>query len=279
MSRLLTKHQKRLAQHRMTFATDLLSPEIAESLRRASLACAENQKGETGIIEFICGLYLQDQKEITSHFRGDFSELVSRTFPQHRFGQEGLVPRVMLDGMASGVDSCGSGFSYTLEYGDELHRLLWLSARLANAVGKKASLKDVVAACSLNKYWVDELARNGLELTRILADFEREVATVMFHTSVHSSEGWPREMDFEHDGSFQAPFTLELSTPSGPFQPVRSAQVTLNESEVASIEWPQKPTVSVIVELRPVNKIKFELDGPVHFASVEVTVRGIPCKQ
>jgi len=134
----LTSYQKQFAQYRMTFGTNLLSSEIEESLRRASLACAENQKGETGIIDFFCGLYLQDGDEIARHFRGNFTEVVSRNFPIHRFGQEGLVAKVMLDQMTSGTDSCESGFSYRLQYSDELHRLLWLSARLANAVGKKS---------------------------------------------------------------------------------------------------------------------------------------------
>ena len=85
-------------------------------------------------------------------------------------------------------------------------------------------------------------------------------------------------MDFDCEGSVQAPFTVELSTPSGPFQPVRSARVKLNGIEVASIEWPKKPTVSVVVELQAANKIGFELDGPSHFASVEVIVRGTPAQ-
>jgi hypothetical protein len=76
----------------MTFATHLLSPELAESLRRASLACAENQKKETGIIDFFCGLYLQDRNEISLHFSGDFGAAVGHNFPIHRFGHEGLVP-------------------------------------------------------------------------------------------------------------------------------------------------------------------------------------------
>jgi hypothetical protein len=88
----LNAYQRSFAQHRMTFATNLLSPELAESLRRASLACAENQKKETGIIDFFCGLYLQDRNEISLHFSGDFGAAVGHNFPIHRFGHEGLVP-------------------------------------------------------------------------------------------------------------------------------------------------------------------------------------------
>jgi hypothetical protein len=258
----------------MTFGTNLLSPELAESVRRASLACAENQKKETGIIDFVCGLYLQDRNEIALHFSGDFAALVSQNFPIHRFGRDGLFPQVMLDQMASDGESCASG-GFSLNYSDDLHRVLWLSARLANAVGKKASVKDAVAALLLELDWVEELARTGITPSRIVADFDRDVRTIAFHATPHTGEGWPREMDFEHDGGLQPPFTLEVSTPSGPFQPVRSAKVKLNGSELAGVSWPEKPTASVGVELRSLNKIEFELDGSA-FGSVEVTVRGTP---
>ena len=272
MKLALSTFQKRFAQHQMTLGTNLLSPVLAESLRRASLACAENQKGESGIVDLICGLYLQDPNEITLHFTGDFEAIVSRTFPIHRFGREGLVPRVMLDHLTSEDESCSS-FGFPLRYTDELHHLLWLSARLANAVGKKASLKDVVAAVTLKRAWMNELAANGITPRRILADFDGEVATVIFHATPHTGEGWPREMDFEHDGSLGPPFTLEINTPAGPFQPVRSARVKLNESEVARVTWPERPSTRVDVELRNSNKIEFELDGP-PFGSIEVIVRG-----
>jgi len=51
--------------------------------------------------------------------------------------------------------------------------------------------------------------------------------------------------------------------------------VKLNGSELADVSWHEKPTVSVGVELRSMNKIEFELDGPA-FGSVEVTLRGTP---
>ncbi len=82
-------------------------------------------------------------------------------------------------------------------------------------------------------------------------------------------------MEFEHDGTFQPPFMLEVSTSSGRFQPVRSAKVKLNGSEVAEIAWSEKPTGSMRVELLKLNKIEFELDGP-SFGSIEVTIRGTP---
>ena len=67
----------------------------------------------------------------------------------------------MLDQMASDGESCASS-GFSLNYSDDLHRVLWLSARLANAVGKKASVKDAVAALLLELDWVEELARSGI---------------------------------------------------------------------------------------------------------------------
>jgi len=123
---------------------------------------------------------------------------------------------------------------------------------------------------------MEGLLRAGLKWKRVVADFNRDVRAIVFYAAPYTTEEWPKEMEFEHDGSLHPPFTLELSTPSGPFQPVRSARVKVNGREVTNIEWPDKPTASVAVELQPSNKVEFELDGPSHFASVEATVRGIP---
>ena len=98
MTSTLTKYQRSIAQHRITF-DHLLSPELEESLRRASLAGAENKKAETGIIEFVCGLYLQWQKELADQFRGDFATVLNETFPKHRFGIEDGMRRPVSDGM------------------------------------------------------------------------------------------------------------------------------------------------------------------------------------
>jgi hypothetical protein len=272
----LKTYQRQFALQRMAFGFDLLSPEVAEALRRACLACAENQKKETGVIDFLCGLYLHFQNDLATHFTADFGAVVSRNFPIHRFGQEGLAPKNMLDGMTQENPSdLATSFFYSVNLSDELLRLLWLSAKLAGAVGKKASLMDVIAAVSLDGNWTEELLRAGLKWKRVVADFDRDVQAIVFYAAPHTTEGWPKEMEFEHDGSLEPPFTLELKTPSGSFQPVRSARVKLNGSEVATVQWPDKPTVSVTVELRTSNKIEFELDGPSHFASVEATLRGI----
>jgi hypothetical protein len=273
MQKHLNAYQRGYAQHRITFITDLLTLELAESLRRTSLACAENQKKQAGIIDVICGLYLQDREEMTRHFRGDFVSVVNQNFPMHRFGREGLFPKAMLDQLAS--ESGEASFGFSLNYSDDVLRLLWLSGRLANAVGKKASLKDVVAAVALDREWMDELSRSGLALSRPLADFDQEVGTVVFHATPHTGEGWPKELAFELDKEFRPPYRLEVSTPSGPFQPVRLARVKLNGSDVADVSWPEKPNAIVDVDLRTSNKIEIELDGPM-FGSVELIVRGIP---
>jgi len=270
----LTQHQRRFAQHRIAFGSNLLSPELVQALFRAAVACAENQKAETGVTDFICAIYLQCRDEITPHFNGDFVALVNQNFPIHRFGHEGLAPKVVPNQETKEHDSA-MGWSASLNDDDELLRLLWLSARLANSVGKTASIKDVIAALALDRGWIDELSRTGITPSRTVADFDREVRTIVFYAAPHTTEGWPREMEFEHGVDLRPPFTLEISTSSGRFRPVHSAKVKLNDIEVAGVAWPDKPTASVGVELRKLNKIEFDLDGPM-FGSVDVTVRGNP---
>lgn len=273
MKKPLSQFQRGYAQHRLTFVADLLSLELAESLSRTSLACAENQKKQAGIVELMCGLYLQDRDEITQHFRGDLSAVLNRNFPIHRFGRDGLFPKAMLDQAAS--ESGESGFGFSLDYSDDVLQLLWRSSKLASAVGKRASLKDVVAAVALDREWMDELSRSGLAPSRALADFDQEVKAIVFYATSHIGEGWPREMEFEVAEEFRPPYRLEVSTPSGRFQPVRLARVKLNGSEVADVSWPEKPTAIVNVELRNLNRIEFQLDGPM-FGSLDMAIRAIP---
>jgi hypothetical protein len=269
----LNDFQRSYAHHRIGFFTDLVSMELAQCLQRTSLACAENHKKQTGIIDIFCGLYLQDREEIARHFSGDFPAVVSQNFPIHRFGREGLFPKAMFENLAS--ESGESGYMFPVNYSDDVLRLLWLSATLANAVGKKASLKDVIAAATMDREWTDELLRRGLSPSRNVLDFGTEVRTVIFHATPHMGEGWPRDMDFGLDETLRPPFSLEVSTPSGAFQPVRSAKVKLNGNEIAGVFWPEKPTAVVGVELRSLNKIEIALDGP-PFGSLDLTVRGTP---
>jgi hypothetical protein len=238
------------------------------------LACAENKKQQAGIVDIICGLFLQDRQEMTRHFRGDLASVVNQNFPIHRFGREGLLPQATLDQLASGSGEA-EGFDFSLNYSDDALRLLWLSEKLANAVGKRASLQDVVAAIALDPEWMDELSRSGLTPSRSLADFDQEIRTIVFHATSHTGEEWPREFEFELDKEFRPPYEFEVSTPSGPFQPVRLARVKLNGSEVANVSWPKKPAASANAELLTANKIEIELDGPM-FGSVELNIRGNP---
>jgi pimeloyl-ACP methyl ester carboxylesterase len=69
----LKTYQRQFALQRMAFGFNLLSPEVAEALRRGCLACAENQNNETGVIDFLCGLYLHFQNDLATHFTGDFA--------------------------------------------------------------------------------------------------------------------------------------------------------------------------------------------------------------
>jgi hypothetical protein len=96
---------------------------------------------------------------------------------------------------------------------------------------------------------------------------------VVFHATTHMNTAWPRRLEFPHDGSLKPPFTLEVRTPSGGFQPVRTAQIKLNGNKVAEIGWPAEPAVSAPVELNASNTVELELDGP-SFGSIEFTIRG-----
>ena len=265
----LTDYQRRLAEHRIMFDHPL-APDLEEALRRASLACAENEKQETDLIDLFCGLFLQYGREVSDHFSGDFDAVLQRTFPKHRFGVEGLIADAILEKATTDDDS--GGFFYSVKHSDETLRLLWLATALANAVGKRASLKDVLAALTQNRGWRDELSRHGLTPAHKVANFESDVETVLFHTTLMHGT-WPRRFEFRNDGTLKPPFMLEVRTPSGGFQPVRAAEIKLNGKKVAEITWPATPIVNTDVELNPSNTVEVELDGPT-FGSIECTIRG-----
>jgi len=153
----LTKPQRQLAHHVLLFDRPL-SSEVSEALQRATLACSENRVASTGLIEFFCGLFLQFRQELQAHFDGDIGALVMRSLPKHRFGDKGLVTERVLENAASDEDS---SFGYSVVLSDSLLRLLWSATRLASAVGRKTSLKDVIAGIALEDEWLDELRRNG----------------------------------------------------------------------------------------------------------------------
>lgn len=161
-----------------------------------------------------------------------------------------------------------------ISYSDELVRLLWTAARLSNAVGKKPSLKDVIAAATLDDDCLAQLRSNGVYLKEGVADF-RDVLNVVVHATPHAPESWPRLLSFDLDSGLQPPYTAVVKTPSGGFQPMRHATVKLNGNVVAELSWPDTdtPLVSVPVDLQPQNTVEFVVEGP-KFGSMETTIRG-----
>ena len=265
----LTDYQRKLAHHVLLFDRPL-AYELAEALQRATLACAENSITPTGVTEFFCGLYLQFEEELHAHFRGDVAALLGRIFPKHRFGDKGLLTEQVIETAASNNDSGGFGYSVVLS--DALLQLLWTATRLSNAVGRKTSLKDVIAAIALEDEWLSELERNAIRPRAQLRAF-RDVLSVMFYATLHAHGSWPKTMQFGLDGKFQPPFVALVKTPSGGFAPMRTATMKLNGKQIAAISWPDHPEVSVPVELQPTNMLEFDFDGP-QFGSMEVTIQG-----
>jgi hypothetical protein len=235
-----------------------LAYEVAEALRRASLACSENRIASTGIPEFFCGLYLQFNEELQVHFDGEIVKLLERIFPKHRFGDKGLVTEEILEKAASGEDS---SFGYEVMLSDDLLQLLWKATRLADAVGRRTSLKDVIAAITLEDKWLVELRGNGIAPGRKLRDF-RDVLNVVFFATLHAHGSWPKKMQFDVDDKIQPPFTALVKTPSGGFAAMKTATMKVNGKQVAEISWPDCSEVSVPVELQAKNTVEFEFDGP-----------------
>src|SRR5262249_27348290 len=141
-----------------------------------------------------------------------------------------------------------------------------------NAVGKKPSLKDVIAAATLDDGCLAQLRTNGVYLKEGVADF-RDVLNVVFHATPHAAESWPRLLTFGLDNGLQPPYTAVVRTPSGGFQPMQHATVKLNGNVVAELSSPDTPVISVPVDLQPQNTIEFEVEGP-KFGSMEITIRG-----
>jgi len=152
-------------------------------------------------------------------------------------------------------------------------RLLWTATRLADAVGRKTSLKDVVAAITLDDEWLGQLRQNGITPREKLRDF-RDVLNVTFFATLHAHGSGPKRTQFEMDKKIQPPFAASVKTPSGGFAPMKTAAMKLNGKTVAEISWPDYPEVSVPVELQAMNTVEFEFDGP-QFGSMEVTIRGV----
>jgi hypothetical protein len=269
MAPTLTDRQRQLAQYILLFDRPLAS-EVQEALQRATLACVENKIGITGLPEFLCGLYLQFNQELQVHFDGDMLAMLQRTFPKHRFGYKGLVNEAAIEKAGSDEDS---GFGYSIKLSDGLLRLLWMATRLADAVGRKTSLKDVIAAITLDDEWIGELRQNGFTPRKRLRDF-RDVLNVVFFAAPHAHGNWPKKMQFDVEHKIHAPFIACLKTPSGGFAAMNTASMKLNGRQVADISWPARPEVTVAVELEPKNTLEFQFGGP-RFGSVEVTIAGV----
>jgi hypothetical protein len=147
----LSDQQRNFALHRIMF-DDLLSHEVAECLRRASLAW-----------------YWIFSARCTSKTRRNLANTSGETSrPWLRKISRSIVtvvrayfPQSMLEAAASDNDESGGGYGYLIRCTDEFVRLIWLATRLSNAVGKKTSVKDMVAAFTSERGSLRELARKG----------------------------------------------------------------------------------------------------------------------
>lgn len=266
MATTLSDAQRKYAQHHLLFDRPL-SMEMNEAIFRASIARADNERTETGLPELFCALYLQYRGELENYFDG-VPELVKRIFAKHRFDVEGLSPEQAVASAANEQeDTGGTGVVWDLRLSDDAVQLLWQASRFANIVGKKASLKDVLAALTVRAEWLNELRQLGVTLKSKLTN----LSDVVFFTWAHTGSNWPTEAQFSADDK-NGPFVASLTTPSGGFLPVRSATIKLNDKEVATLKWPSTPTMIVAVELRDQNRIAWELDGP-QFGSMEIIIR------
>ena len=267
MATKLTKQQHDYATHVLMFDRPF-SHDVNEAIHRAGVGCADNGIPATGVIEFFCGLYLQFSERLDSYFAGDLRGVVTRVFPTHRFGDMGMMPERAIDDAAS--DEQSGGFVYSIHFGDEIFRPLWTARQLAGAVGKKASLQDIVAGLAMDDDAIQTLREHGITFKNETADF-RDILRVIFFVTAHTGERWPRQWTFKVSEPSEVSFSLTAKTPSGGFQPMRKATVMLNGKDIAQLSWPQKPTVTIAVELQPENTLAVDFDGP-QFGSMEITV-------
>jgi hypothetical protein len=196
MTIVLTQQQRQFAHLALMFdrcifgqplAYEMKDNELAQALQRATLGCAENELAQTAFIEFFCGLYLQYQDQLKLYFSGDLYALVQRILLKHRFGEAGLMPEQL---------PTSGGVGYTMNLSDNLLRFLWLVARLANAVGEKAGLKNVAVALALDQECLGELERNGITFKSELADF-KQVLNVVFSATFNAMLNQERTVSFD----------------------------------------------------------------------------------
>jgi hypothetical protein len=270
MAQPLTDAQKLVASQRLLMG-NLLSPELAQAMMRATLAAAENATPETGLLEFVCGIYLQCGENFARHFSGNLDLLVNAVFPKHRKGDYGLVPEQSLD-LPSGGESCDFGTGWNVKFSADLSRVLWNSGRLAAAVGKPASLLDFIAAFGTDDSALKILHQSGLSLKGEMPDFDTEFGTVIFSITFFAQKDWPAEKEFDLDDQFVGPYSLEVRNPTGRFRPIKEGKVLLNGDPVASIT-DAVPAFKVPAQLQPKNTISVALKG-VTFEGIDVIIRG-----
>jgi hypothetical protein len=267
---LLTDAQQRVASQRLLMG-NLLSPELAQAMMRATLAAAENTRLETGVLEFVCGGYLHYGENFSRHFSGDFELLVNDVFPKHRKGDYGLVPEQSSD-QASAGESCDFGTGWNVKFSADLSRVLWNSGRLAAAVGKPASLLDFIAALGTDDSALRALHQRGISIKGEMQDFDSEFCTVIFSITFFAQKNWPAEKEFGLDDQFVGPYTLEIRNPTGRFRPIKEGKVLLNGNTVASIT-DAIPALKVPVQLQSQNTISVVLKG-ITFEGIDVIIRG-----
>jgi hypothetical protein len=270
MMQPLTDAQRQVASQRLLMG-NLLSPELAEAMMRATLTAAENARLETGVLEFLCGGYLHRGENLSRHFSGDFELLVNEVFPKHRKGDYGLVPEQSLD-QASAGESCDFATGWNVKFSADLSRVLWNSARLAAAVGKPASLLDFIASLGTDASVLKILRQKGISLKGEMPDFDTEFGTVIFSITFFAQENWPAEKEFDLDDQFVGPYTLEVRNPTGRFRPIKEGKVLLNGNTLVSIT-DAIPALKVPVQLQSQNTISVVLQGTT-FEGIDVIIRG-----
>lgn len=162
MAQTLTELQKAEVSHQLLMGR-LLSPGLAETMTRATLASAENGKPETNLPQFVAALYLEFGENLARHFAGDLEVFLKEVLPNHRRGDHGLIPEKSLH---EAGESCDFGFGWKIKIGEDLGRILWNSSRLSSAVGKPASLLDFISALAIDPDACGTLRAAGLSSSR-----------------------------------------------------------------------------------------------------------------
>ena len=71
-----------------------------------------------------------------------------------------------------------------------------------------------------------------------------------------------KKMEFDIDENIRPSLIAVVKTPSGGFAAIKTATTKLNGVRVPGTSWPDRPEVTVPVELKRKNTLEFEVDGP-----------------